>query len=157
MRDNTRADNNGTCTDHNVIGFKCFAADEAQSLDGIFCNEEGAIDGVAQAVDPSTSSHFAEAYLRVTKNEISMQNPLDAGIKWRPKLSEVAELGPEFHWQEYWDSYFADAPDKPVLRIGMFSALFGNPTTAPPRKYFTLATYTVSVHDPPQPHAQHSG
>jgi alcohol oxidase len=41
---------------------------------------------------------------------------LDAGIKWRPKPSEVAELGPEF--QEYWESYFANAPDKPVLWIG---------------------------------------
>jgi len=47
-------------------------------------------------------------------------SPVDAGIKWRPKPSEVDKIGPEF--QEYWDSYFADAPDKPVLRIGMFSA-----------------------------------
>ena len=41
-----------------------------------------------------------------------LSSSFDAGIKWRPKPSEVAELGPEF--QEYWDSYFANAPDKPV-------------------------------------------
>ncbi|KAH9054564.1 alcohol oxidase-like protein [Lactarius deliciosus] len=113
--------------DHNTFGLKYFAADEAQSLDAVFRNEEGAIDAAA--------AEFGK-----TKKEISMQNPLDAGIKWRPKPSEVTELGPEF--QEYWDSYFVNAPDKPVLRIGMFSALFGNPTAVPPRKYFTLAIYT---------------
>ena len=31
----------------------------------------------------------------------------------------MAELGPEF--QEYWDSYFANAPDKPVLWMGIGS------------------------------------
>ena len=43
---------------------------------------------------------------------------IDAGIKWRPTPSEVKELGPKY--QEYWESYFTNAPDKPVLwvRIG---------------------------------------
>jgi hypothetical protein len=45
---------------------------------------------------------------------------IDAGIKWRPEPSELAELGPEF--KEHWDSYFANAPDKPVLWIGAMSA-----------------------------------
>ncbi|KAH9053397.1 alcohol oxidase-like protein [Lactarius vividus] len=43
---------------------------------------------------------------------------------------------------EYWNSHFANAPDKPVLRIGMFSGLFENLTAVPLRKYFTLAIYT---------------
>lgn len=51
---------------------------------------------------------------------VHLTSALDAGIKWRPKPSEVTEIGPEF--QEYWDSYFSCAPDKPVLRIGMMSA-----------------------------------
>ena len=45
---------------------------------------------------------------------------VDAGIKWRPEPSELAELGPEF--KEVWDSYFANAPDKPVLWMGVLSA-----------------------------------
>ena len=49
-----------------------------------------------------------------------LSSALDAGIKWRPKSSEVAELGPEF--QEYWESHFSNAPDKPVLWFGIFSA-----------------------------------
>ncbi|KAH9046735.1 alcohol oxidase-like protein [Lactarius hengduanensis] len=113
--------------DHNNFDHKYFAADEAQSLDAILRNMEGGIDAAA--------AEFGK-----TKKEISTQGPLDAGIKWRPKPSEVAELGPEF--QEYWNSHFANAPDKPVLRIGMFSGLFENLTAVPPRKYFTLAIYT---------------
>lgn len=45
---------------------------------------------------------------------------VDAGIKWRPELSEISEFGPEF--KEVWDSYFASAPDKPMLWIGVASA-----------------------------------
>ena len=51
---------------------------------------------------------------------VHLTSALDAGIKWRPQPSEVAEIGPEF--QEYWESYFSCAQDKPVLRIGMMSA-----------------------------------
>ncbi|KAH9046734.1 alcohol oxidase-like protein [Lactarius hengduanensis] len=113
--------------DHNLINLKFFAADEAQTMDAIFRNEEGALD--------ITAAEFGK-----TRKEISMHNSIDAGIKWRPNPSEVAELGPEF--QEYWDSYLANAPDKPVLWIGVGSASMGNHTLVPRRKYFTLGTFT---------------
>lgn len=45
---------------------------------------------------------------------------LEVGIKWRPDPSELAELGPEF--KEVWDSHYANAPDKPVLWMGLLSA-----------------------------------
>ena len=35
------------CADHNVIAVTYFAADEAQPLDAIFRQEEGAIDGAS--------------------------------------------------------------------------------------------------------------
>ncbi|KAI9453452.1 alcohol oxidase-like protein [Lactarius psammicola] len=113
--------------DHGVLFIKYFAADEAQSMAAIFRNEEGAIDAMA--------AEFGK-----TRKEISSHNAVDAGIKWRPKPSEVAELGTEF--QEYWDSYFANAPDKPVLWMGISSAFVGDPTMVPPRKYYTLGFYT---------------
>ncbi|KAI9432498.1 GMC oxidoreductase-domain-containing protein, partial [Lactarius indigo] len=106
---------------------KYFAADESQSLAAIFRNEEGAID--------ATAAEFGK-----TRKEVSAHNSIDAGIKWRPTPSEVAELGPEF--QEYWDSYFANAQDKPVLWMGMLATLIGDPTVVPPRKYFTLGIFT---------------
>ena len=58
---------------------------------------------------------------------------VDAGIKWRPEPSELAELGPEF--KEVWDSYFSNAPDKPVLWMGVFSACVLQLAT-PDRTYF---------------------
>ncbi|KAI9439017.1 alcohol oxidase-like protein [Lactarius indigo] len=113
--------------DHNIFFARYFAADEAQVLDGLFRNEEGAIDA-------------AVAEFGKTRKEISTHNSIDAGIKWRPRPTEVAELGPEF--QEYWNSYFANAPDKPVLCMGISSMFHGDPTVVPPRKYYTLNAYT---------------
>lgn len=55
----------------------------------------------------------------VTYSNVHLISGLDAGIKWRPQPPEVAEVGPEF--QEYWDSFFANAPDKPVLWFGVVS------------------------------------
>jgi hypothetical protein len=45
---------------------------------------------------------------------------LSAGIKWRPEPSELPEFGSEF--KELWDAHFANAPDKPVLWMGVVSA-----------------------------------
>jgi hypothetical protein len=45
---------------------------------------------------------------------------LNAGIKWRPDPAELPEFGPEF--KEVWDAYFANAPDKPVLWMGIIAA-----------------------------------
>ncbi|KAN0140567.1 hypothetical protein V8E53_001776 [Lactarius tabidus] len=113
--------------DHNLIFFKYFAADESQSLAAIFRNEEGAIDALA--------AEFGK-----TRKQITTHNSIDAGIKWRPNPSEVAELGPEF--QKYWDSYFANAPDKPVLWVGISSSFVGDYTVVPQRKYYSMGLYT---------------
>jgi len=40
----------------------------------------------------------------------------DAGIKLRPNAAELEELGPAF--QTRWKTYFANAPDKPVVIAG---------------------------------------
>jgi alcohol oxidase len=113
--------------DHNILLIKYIAADEAQSLAAIFRYEEGAIDAAA--------AEFGK-----TRKEISMHNSIDAGIKWRPSPSEVTELGPDF--QEYWKSYFAHAPDKPVLWMGINSSFVGDPSVVPPRKYYTMYALT---------------
>ncbi len=44
---------------------------------------------------------------------------LSAGIKWRPEPSELPEFGPEF--KQLWDAYFANAPNKPVVWMGVMS------------------------------------
>jgi alcohol oxidase len=47
---------------------------------------------------------------------ISISSGVDAGIKIRPNEEDLKEIGPEF--EATWKSYFADAPDKPVLWLG---------------------------------------
>jgi len=113
--------------DHNLLFIKYFAADESHSLAAIFRSEEGAIDAAA--------AEFGK-----TRKEITTHNSIDAGVKWRPNQSELAELGPEF--QEYWKSYFADAPDKPVLWMGIGSSFAGDFTVAPRRKYYSMGVFT---------------
>ncbi|KAI0247173.1 alcohol oxidase-like protein [Lactifluus subvellereus] len=118
----------GNYQDHNNLFVPCFAADEAQAIDAISVMKE-------------RSTVFTTAEFAKTKKSLLAYNGVDAGIKWRPNPSELAELGPEF--KEVWDSYFANAPDKPVLWIGIFSALIGHASLGPPRKYFTVAAFTI--------------
>ena len=65
-------------------------------------------------------SGYADALLISFQLTMIMSSVVDAGIKWRPEPSELAEFGPEF--KEVWDSYYANAPDKPVLFMGAISA-----------------------------------
>ncbi len=37
-------------------------------------------------------------------------NSIDAGFKLRPTEAELKEMGPEFN--QLWDTYFKDKPDK---------------------------------------------
>jgi len=45
---------------------------------------------------------------------------IDAGIKLRPNTEELEELGPAFETR--WKTYFANAPDKPVVIAGILAA-----------------------------------
>jgi alcohol oxidase len=38
---------------------------------------------------------------------------VDCGVKMRPNAEELAAMSPEF--DQRWSSYFANAPDKPVM------------------------------------------
>ena len=48
------------------------------------------------------------------------RNYVDAGIKLRPTEDEVVQMGPAF--QNLWNKFFIDKPDKPVMYIGLFSS-----------------------------------
>ncbi|KAH9971399.1 alcohol oxidase-like protein [Lactifluus volemus] len=113
--------------DHNILFLPYFAADEAQTLDAIFCNNAGAIE--------TATAEFIR-----TKKGFMAHNCIDAGIKWRPKPSELADFGPEF--KQVWDSHFSDAPDKPLLWIGILAGLVDHIPQPPLRKYFTIGAFT---------------
>ncbi len=46
-----------------------------------------------------------------------MCSGVDAGIKMRPDLEELKELGPEF--KSTWREFFVPSPDKPVVALGV--------------------------------------
>ncbi|KAI0245551.1 GMC oxidoreductase-domain-containing protein [Lactifluus subvellereus] len=123
--------------DHNVLLLPYFAADEAQTLDAIF----PATAEFAKTKKGLLAHKLSNSWLSLADHSTS---GIGAGIKWRPKPSELAELGPEF--KEVWDSYFANVPDKSVLWIGVLSAVTGHLPLRPLRKYFTLgASMTLFV------------
>ncbi|PUU72830.1 GMC oxidoreductase-domain-containing protein [Tuber borchii] len=66
-------------------------------------------------------------------------NFINAGGKVRPTEKEVEEMGPEF--QKFYDEYYRDAPDKPVMFICIGNSFLGNHNLVPPGKYVTIATY----------------
>lgn len=87
---------------------------------------------------------------------------LDAGIKLRPTVEELEELGSQFKNQ--WADYFANTPDKPVIWVGPISACvtgfyhasrktliilhtryLGDPSVATARKYYSVGYYTVTT------------
>ncbi|KAF9004051.1 GMC oxidoreductase-domain-containing protein [Cyathus striatus] len=113
--------------DHNLIFAPYFATEDSDTMDALFRGSE-------EEVEP---------YVTQWKNEgkgLMAHNALDAGIKLRPTASELEELGPEF--EERWKSYFANAPDKPVMLFAPFTAYVGlNPNT-PRGKYFSMCYFT---------------
>ncbi|KAF9002443.1 hypothetical protein BDQ17DRAFT_1356870 [Cyathus striatus] len=100
--------------DHNLIFVPYFATEDSDTLDTLFRGSE-------EEVEP---------YVTQWKNE----------GKGLMAHNELEELGPEF--EERWKSYFANAPDKPVMLFAPFSVYAGlNPNT-PRGKYFSMCYFT---------------
>lgn len=64
-------------------------------------------------------------------------NAIDAGWKLRPTEEELKELGPEFN--ELWDRYFKDKPDKPVMFSSIVSGAYSDHSLL--RKLLISATF----------------
>jgi alcohol oxidase len=63
-------------------------------------------------------------------------NAIDAGFKIRPTEEELKEMGPEFN--ELWDRYFKDKPDKPVMFGSIVAGAYADHSLLPPGKYITM-------------------
>lgn len=66
-------------------------------------------------------------------------NAIDAGFKIRPTEEELKEMGPEFN--ELWNTYFKDKPDKPVMFGSIVAGAYADHTLLPPGKYITMFQY----------------
>ncbi|KAJ7126761.1 GMC oxidoreductase-domain-containing protein [Mycena epipterygia] len=112
--------------DHNVVFVPYLASEEAETLDAFFRGEKDEEERLI-------------AQWREGKG-LMAHNGLDAGIKLRPTAEDLEELGPEF--EAVWKNYFENVPDRPVIYIGPVSAYLGDPSLAPPRKYYSVGYYT---------------
>jgi len=112
--------------DHQTIFAPYLASAESDTLDGIVRSEEG------------ETEKWSAQWLKDGSGLMS-SNALDAGIKIRPTTEELKAIGPNF--QQRWETFFKDAPDKPVMWMGPVSMLVGDPSTTPARKYFSVGYF----------------
>lgn len=59
----------------------------------------------------------------------------------RPTEEELKEMGPEFN--ELWNRYFKDKPDKPVMFGSIVAGAYADHTLLPPGNYITMYAHPV--------------
>ena len=62
---------------------------------------------------------FGRLHLPAVSADTLRNSAIDAGIKMRPTNEELSSMSPEFNHR--WSTYFANAPDKPVVTLIPFS------------------------------------
>ncbi|RDB21821.1 Alcohol oxidase 2 [Hypsizygus marmoreus] len=102
-------------------------------------NESPTLDNFLRGDKDTQKELFAEWETSPEKARLS-SNAIDAGFKIRPTEEELKEMGPEFN--ELWDKYFKDKPDKPVIvRVDRLWSLCRTHSLLPPGKYITMFQY----------------
>ncbi|RPD68970.1 alcohol oxidase-like protein [Lentinus tigrinus ALCF2SS1-7] len=97
--------------DHQVVFAYYKAAEDAHTLDGIARGDEAEIQKWSEPWHRDGSGLLA-------------QNGQDAGIKLRPNAKDLDVIGESF--RKRWSSYYAPAPDKPVLWFGAVALFLGD-------------------------------
>ena len=95
---------------HNRMRTHCVGrAHHSRSSSALCCSQArgGEVAAVSKSPPPFIKLNSGRARLRVPR---------------RPDPPELPEFGPEF--KKLWDAYFANAPDKPVLSVGILTGGF---------------------------------
>ncbi|KAG6868179.1 hypothetical protein C0993_006616 [Termitomyces sp. T159_Od127] len=101
-------------------------------------NETFTLDDFLRGDKEVQKELFAEWETSPEKARLS-SNAIDAGFKIRPTEEELKEMGPEFN--ELWNKYFKDKPDKPVMFGSIVSGAYADHSLLPPGKYMTMFQY----------------
>jgi len=101
-------------------------------------NDTITTDEFLRGVQSVQEELFREWEVSPQKARLS-SNFIDAGFKIRPTEEELKEMGPEFN--ELWDQYFKDKPDKPVMFGSIVAGAYADHTLLPPGKYVTMFQY----------------
>ncbi|KDQ20446.1 hypothetical protein BOTBODRAFT_626187 [Botryobasidium botryosum FD-172 SS1] len=112
--------------DHPLIIVPYFSREDTLNLDGIMRGEESEVQ------------KWSAQWLK-DGSGLMASNGIDAGVKLRPNAKELEEIGPDF--QQRWETFFKDAPDKPVLWMGGGGLMPGDYSIAPRRNFFAMGTY----------------
>ncbi|KAL1673839.1 hypothetical protein EV122DRAFT_270080 [Schizophyllum commune] len=98
-------------------------------------NESFTLDDFLRGDKEAQKELFTEWETSPEKARLS-SNAIDAGFKIRPTEEELKSMGPEFN--ELWDKYFKDKPDKPVMFGSIVSGAYADHSLLPPGKYITI-------------------
>ncbi|KAF9037013.1 alcohol oxidase [Hymenopellis radicata] len=101
-------------------------------------NESFTLDNFLRGDKEAQKELFQEWETSPEKARLS-SNVIDAGFKIRPTEEELKEMGPEFN--ELWDKYFKDKPDKPVMFGSIVSGAYADHSLLPPGNYITMFQY----------------
>ncbi|OCH93265.1 alcohol oxidase [Obba rivulosa] len=101
-------------------------------------NETVTTDDFLRGVKEVQREIFQEWEVSPEKARLS-SNAIDAGFKIRPTEEELKEMGPEFN--ELWDRYFKDKPDKPVMFGSIVAGAYADHTLLPPGNFITMFQY----------------
>ncbi|KAF9036217.1 GMC oxidoreductase-domain-containing protein [Panaeolus papilionaceus] len=137
--------------DHMVVFPPYRGTDDIETLDEIFYGPEKQFEKYEQV--------WAK-----TGQGLMSHNCVDAGVKLRPNAQELQEMSP--HIDERWKSYYANAPDRPLLLMASMAAFIGAPPSFD-EKFFTVAYFPghlasigyshISSRDPRTPYDFHPG
>ncbi|KFY25920.1 hypothetical protein V493_04368 [Pseudogymnoascus sp. VKM F-4281 (FW-2241)] len=94
-----------------------------------------------ETIDGILSGRTDAAELIAKNDKIMGWNSVDISSKLRPTDDEVSALGPEF--QAAWDRDFKNAPNKPLMLMGLVSCFLGDPGSIPAGQYVTIGNYTA--------------
>jgi len=89
--------------------------------------------------DKDTQERLFAQWEATPEKALLSSNHIDAGFKIRPTEEELKEMGPDFN--ELWNTYFKDKPDKPVMFGSIVSGAYADHTLLPPGKYITMFQY----------------
>ncbi|KAF8580577.1 GMC oxidoreductase [Ramaria rubella] len=101
-------------------------------------NESFTLDDFLRG-DKATQDRLFQQWEITPEKAALSSNAIDAGFKIRPSEAELKEMGPEFN--ELWNTYFKDKPDKPVMFGSIVSGAYADHSLLPPGKYITMFQY----------------
>ncbi|KAH8682575.1 alcohol oxidase-like protein [Xylariales sp. PMI_506] len=94
-----------------------------------------------ETIDAILSGRSNPETLVANNDKILGWNAIDISSKLRPTEEEVTALGPEF--RNAWDRDFKEAPNRPLMLMGLVSCFLGDPASVPTGQYLSVGNYTA--------------